>query len=168
MNKTLYCDLELCMGCGACVVACMDEHDVDVENNEVANRRILKIEQEDEVNTYINFASVSCMHCENSACLIGCPTGAIYRDEETRAILVNQELCIGCHSCAVACPFGVPRYDKNNKLTKCDLCSERQKAGLLPACMRTCPIKALSLLDEEEYKAAKKGKYLSRAVDYIK
>ena len=51
--------------------------------------------------------------------------------------------CIGCHSCSIACPFGVPRFGADGTMQKCDLCSERLEDGLEPACVRVCPTKAL-------------------------
>lgn len=144
MNTEKYglsCDTSLCMGCGACAVACMDEHDIDLFDGEVGHRRIRPLE---DMEGFIKWVSVSCNHCEDSPCLVGCPTGAIYRDEGTGAVAINRDICIGCHSCALACPYGVPRYDKEDKLIKCDLCWERQAAGREPACARVCPVGALS------------------------
>jgi NAD-dependent dihydropyrimidine dehydrogenase PreA subunit len=56
-------------------------------------------------------------------------TGAITKKDRTGAVVVNKELCIGCHSCALACPFGVPRYDLDEKMRKCHLCIEEWKSG---------------------------------------
>lgn len=165
MEKTLYCNVELCMGCGACAVACMDENDVNLAAGEMPNRRIHRSEQVKAGADYIRFVSVSCNHCEDSPCLVGCPTGAIYRDPETNAVTVARDLCIGCHSCALACPFGVPRYDGENKLTKCDLCSDRLKAGLTPACVRVCPVRALVLLDPNEVTGGKEKDYIGRLME---
>jgi Fe-S-cluster-containing dehydrogenase component len=58
-------------------------------------------------------------------------------------VKVNSELCIGCHSCSIACPFGVPRFGQDGTMQKCDLCSVRLENGLEPACVRACPTKAL-------------------------
>ena len=84
------------------------------------------------------------MHCEDAPCLMACPTGAIAREAGTRVVKVNAELCIGCHSCSIACPFGVPRFGKDGTMQKCDLCSVRLENGLEPACVRVCPTKALA------------------------
>ncbi len=165
MEKALYCDLDLCIGCGACVVACMDENDVDLACGELPNRRIHSIEEAKNASTAdIHHVSVSCMHCEDSPCLIGCPTGAIYRHPVTDAVCVTRDLCIGCHSCALACPFGVPRYDSENKLTKCDLCSDRVVAGLSPACARVCPVSALSLKTANDVSNSKEGNYIGHLI----
>ena len=45
----------------------------------------------------------------------------------------------------------MPTFGDDGKMRKCDACIERQKAGLLPACVKVCPTGALTLLTEEEY-----------------
>ncbi|ONI38662.1 hypothetical protein AN639_07205 [Candidatus Epulonipiscium fishelsonii] len=162
MKKAIYCDIDACTGCGACIVACMDENDIDLSIGETANRRVHGVEKMTEETMIPKFASVSCMHCEDSPCLIGCPTGAIYRHKVTSAVMVNRDLCIGCHSCALACPFGVPRYDNKNKLVKCDQCSDRVVANQLPACVRVCPIRALKYLDINEALENKSASYIGK------
>jgi anaerobic dimethyl sulfoxide reductase subunit B (iron-sulfur subunit) len=83
------------------------------------------------------------MHCEDAPCLLACPTGAIHREAGTQVVGIDADLCIGCHSCSIACPFGVPRFGADGKMQKCDLCSERLTYGLEPACVRVCPTRAL-------------------------
>ena len=162
MEKILCLNIDLCCGCGACTVACLDQNDIDVEQKQPAWRRIHKVEEGCYPDVRIAYLSAGCMHCQDSPCLMGCPTGAINKSETTGAILVDQSLCIGCHSCAVACPVGVPRYDADDKMVKCRLCAERVEAGLEPACVRVCPIGALEFRaandigQEKEVAAAKR------------
>ncbi|WP_422393250.1 4Fe-4S dicluster domain-containing protein [Neomoorella humiferrea] len=102
-------------------------------------------------------------------CLSACPSGAIYREERVGAILVEPSICIGCHSCSLACPFGIPRFGEDGKMQKCRLCVERIEAGLEPACVRTCPTNALKfgsinqLAGQVEISAVTK---LARAIGY--
>jgi anaerobic dimethyl sulfoxide reductase subunit B (iron-sulfur subunit) len=72
-----------------------------------------------------------------------CPTGAIYKRDKDGIVDVNQDICVGCHSCALACPFGAPRYLESGKMSKCHLCVARVERGMEPACVRVCPTKAL-------------------------
>jgi Fe-S-cluster-containing dehydrogenase component len=105
------------------------------------------------------------MHCEESACVVGCPTGAASKDEKTGAVRINKELCIGCHSCALACPFGVPRYDLDEKMQKCQLCAERVEAGLEPACVRVCPVGALKFESVNKVQEAKESRFVVNIVN---
>jgi Fe-S-cluster-containing dehydrogenase component len=60
-------------------------------------------------------------------------------------VFSELELCIGCQTCAVACPFGHPKLNPDNgKIAKCDGCRKRVDAGLWPACALVCPTGALS------------------------
>jgi Fe-S-cluster-containing hydrogenase component 2 len=93
--------------------------------------------------------------------MIGCPTGAIHRSLEGGTVVINDDTCIGCSTCAKACPYdnirmveihdknGRPLIDPNSnqpivKATKCDLCID-QWGG--PACVRACPHDALERVD---------------------
>lgn len=143
MTMSFLVDVKRCSGCQACVVACMDQNDF---NNKKASdfwRQVFKIENSSSPEAKITYISLACMHCQETPCLLGCPTGAIFKDEETGIIGVRQEFCIGCHSCSLACPFGVPRFDDNGRMEKCEMCKERIVNGLEPACVQTCPTKAL-------------------------
>ena len=84
---------------------------------------------------------------------MGCPCGCLGKDPDTGFTLYDTTNCIGCHSCAMACPYGVPTFGPDGKMRKCDACMERQKAGLVPACVKVCPTGALMLLTEKELKA---------------
>ena len=103
----------------------------------------------------------ACMHCLDPVCMIGCPTGAIGRDEETGTVGINDKTCIGCATCSNSCPYNnirmVDIFDTKGKqlvdetterpimkATKCDLCVE-QLGG--PACQRACPHDALVRID---------------------
>lgn len=93
--------------------------------------------------------------------MIGCPTGAIGRDEDSGNVLINDMTCIGCSTCANSCPYHNIRMveirseegpfilDKDTgtpivKATKCDLCVENWGG---PACQRACPHDALIRMD---------------------
>ncbi|MBN1614624.1 MAG: 4Fe-4S dicluster domain-containing protein, partial [Deltaproteobacteria bacterium] len=91
------------------------------------------------------FRKDGCMHCTDAACVKVCPSGALYHTQ-FGTVGLNREKCIGCKECVSACPFDIPRYDSDaDKITKCDLCESRLKAGVLPACVLSCPTGALRI-----------------------
>jgi anaerobic dimethyl sulfoxide reductase subunit B (iron-sulfur subunit) len=149
----LYIDLTRCTGCFACAVACMDENDLEVDQGSRGWRRVLRVEKGTYPEARIMFASLACMHCGDAPCILGCPTGALRREEGSPAVTVESPLCVGCHSCLLACPFGAPHFGRDGKMEKCDLCAERLAHGLEPACVRVCPAKALQVASFEELSA---------------
>ena len=162
MPKKIVLNVNACVGCGACTVACMDQNDMlfDPFDGTVPHRRVFQVEEGSYPNAKIHYASISCMHCETPACVSGCPTAALKKDRETGAVVYDQNLCIGCHSCALACPFGIPRYDAENHITKCNQCAGRVKAGLLPACVRVCQTNALEFVEVNEFEEEKETRFL--------
>lgn len=119
-----------CTGCRTCKVACAA---IKGEKGVLGRSRI-HIEDIDE-NTHVQ---LNCLQCVHAACMQVCPTGALGRDESTRAVVLDETLCVGCALCEAACPFGHIFFDKNANLPlKCDLC------GGDPTCAKFCPHQAI-------------------------
>lgn len=165
MTDSLVLDIKRCSGCQACVVACMDQNNLLITKKEDAWRHIIQVESGSQSEVKITYISLTCMHCEDSPCILGCPTGALYKDT-MGATLIRKELCIGCHSCSLACPFGIPRFDQEGKMFKCNLCKERVENGLEPACVHTCPTKALTLGDINEEAQRKTDRFVNRCFNF--
>lgn len=143
-TATMLIDLERCTRCDDCVRACASTHG--------NNPRFLRHGP----SSGRLMVAQACMHCADPVCMIGCPTGAIHRDEAGGNVVINQTTCIGCTSCANNCPYEAIRMVEARddaghfvvdqemkpilKATKCDLCIE-QYGG--PACERACPHDAL-------------------------
>lgn len=92
--------------------------------------------------------SLSCRYCDDAPCVKDCPVGCLYKDEETGLTLLEEERCVGCRRCARACPYDAPTFVTVNgrvRMKKCDGCVERIRNGLEPACVRACPVGALTL-----------------------
>ncbi len=133
-------DLEKCLGCEACVAACVEENKVPYEAG--MRTRVHRIVTGEFPNVSTMYMHRICMHCEKPSCVHVCPTGASYVDE-TGVVLIDYDLCIGCKYCMVACPY-LARYihPERHAPDKCTFCIHRVKAGKLPACVETCPANA--------------------------
>jgi dimethyl sulfoxide reductase iron-sulfur subunit len=172
-------DLKRCIGCNACVVACKMEN--QLPEDVFFTRTFVH-----EVGTFPNVKRVYiptlCNHCEDAPCEKVCPSGATYTRDDG-IVMVNQEVCIGCNACAVACPYDnrtqlseemlkagyygeadLPAFEKPRTkrwsvgaVAKCDFCSRRVDDGKDPACVTSCPTDARIFgdLDSPESAVAK-------------
>jgi anaerobic dimethyl sulfoxide reductase subunit B len=142
MNRqlTFMVDTNRCSGCQACVVACCDQNDLPSGRN---YRTVVKVETPGPV-IGLRFVSLACAHCGAAPCVAVCPSGALSKREKDGVVVVNPDLCIGCHQCLQVCPFGAPRFPDGRIMFKCDLCRKRLDEGLIPACVRACPTLALT------------------------
>jgi len=104
------------------------------------------------------FTRRACMHCTDAGCVRVCPNGSLYHDENG-FVAYNKDTCTGCGYCIDACPFSVPRSERNiltgiAKMDKCTLCTtpgiDRIAEGYEPACVKTCPTGALTYGDRNE------------------
>ena len=144
-TRALVIDLDRCTRCDDCVRACASTHD----NNP-------RFRRTGPTHDRLMFAQ-ACLHCQDPVCMIGCPTGAIGRDAMSGVVTINDSTCIGCGTCAAACPYDnitmVEVHDRGGrrlvdgataqpilKATKCDFCHGRPAA---PACASACPHDAL-------------------------
>jgi formate dehydrogenase iron-sulfur subunit len=102
------------------------------------------------------FSSDVCKHCEVAGCLEACPTGALVRTE-FGGVYLQPDICNGCGHCVISCPFGVVRKN-DGRAFKCTFCTDRQKAGLQPACAKACPTESIKfgLLDDLRSEATRR------------
>jgi len=157
-NLGFYFNQEACVGCRACQVACKDVNNLPVG---ILYRQVRGFE----TGAYPSVARYSysgtCNHCLAPACTEICPTGAMYKDEETGVVLHKDEECIGCKACVEACPYDVPKYLDDAGITgKCYACADLRKNGEQPACVASCPMRALEFGDIDELTAAHAGEDL--------
>jgi len=148
-TQAMLINLDRCVRCDDCVNACADAH--------AGNPRFIR-----QGKTFGNWMVASaCMHCMDPVCLIGCPTGAITRVVTEGTVIINDDTCIGCETCADSCPYsniqmvaindnkGNPVLDLEShkpilKATKCDLCIDHYGG---PSCVRACSQDALHRVD---------------------
>jgi carbon-monoxide dehydrogenase iron sulfur subunit len=165
MAKIIEVEIDKCMACKACEFACAVEHSMSkdmqqiVQDGEKPGYRI-------NVEAYGRKAvPINCKHCEEPACVMACPTGAVHRDSEGEPVVVDQERCIGCRMCVMACPFGVISIHPDGKgVLKCDMCIERLEHGEGPACVNACPTGALKFVEESESNRTKRMKVAEQLV----
>lgn len=150
-------EISRCSGCMACMVACFDQNDMHGDGSSF--RHVSRIETGAYPLVTIRYFSLACTHCGEAPCISVCPTQALSKRPDNGIVVVDRDHCIGCHTCATACPFGAPQFPEESFMRKCDFCVARVMEGLEPACVRTCPTKALGFgpiekLTEEKAKAA--------------
>ncbi len=106
-------DLDRCVGCRGCMVACK------VENNTPESTfwmYVFRLEEDSFPDTKLTFLPRPCQHCDNAPCVKVCPVGARFKREDG-LVATDWERCIGCRYCEVACPYGVNyfNYEKPGK-----------------------------------------------------
>ncbi len=144
-----------CIGCKRCMSACKRWNELKVERDELitdretdltANNWVvvnLGIDSRNRMSgTYMHWA---CQHCIQPACVGVCPVKAITK-LPTGPVVINEKRCIGCRYCFQACPYKVPRFDFEKRVTrKCHMCYDRTPLlnYMKPACVAACPVGAL-------------------------
>ena len=161
MKKMLVVEIERCVGCKSCEVACAVEHSVSKELSQ-AIWETPRPRARVSVNQGSKYAvPLQCRHCEDAPCMAVCPTSALHRANADSPVVLDSSLCIGCTWCVQACPFGVITLDEASGVAvKCDQCFERVSRGALPACVSACPTQALGFESAEAVAAGKRSAYL--------
>jgi len=141
-RNTLMIEAAACIGCHACMAACKLENDLPAGPRPICAIQTGPLETGN--GLMAQHCPAPCFHCDRPACVLACPTGAMQKREDG-LVFSDPQLCIGCQTCAVACPFGHPQLNPaTGKIAKCDGCRQRVDAGLWPACALTCPTGALN------------------------
>ena len=134
-------DLNKCVGCLACSVACKVVNSVPIGS---FWNKVLRIgpnprfEGANGTDTEMYFLPIQCQHCENPACVAVCPTSASHKLEDG-TVQIDKSKCIGCQFCVMACPYGVRYLNEDERVVeKCTLCEQKTSQGLLPQCVAQC------------------------------
>lgn len=154
----LVIDLDTCVGCHACAVACKewntgghmaplpDRDPYGAEPSGVWFNRVHSFEASGACGGRTVHFPRSCLHCAEPDCVTVCPTGASYKRAEDGIVLIDEDKCIGCKLCSWACPYGAREFDDDaGVMKKCTLCIDRiyndhlAPAERVPACVAVCP-----------------------------
>jgi Fe-S-cluster-containing dehydrogenase component len=142
-------DLNRCVSCLACVVACKQANDVPIGNFWLKVLRIgpnLKEGATAYPDVEMYYLPMSCQHCKNPLCVDVCPTGASAKKEDG-TVQIDKEKCIGCQFCVMACPYGVRYLNETERVVeKCTLCEQITESGhglenrgdRIPRCVYAC------------------------------
>ncbi|MER3417260.1 MAG: (Fe-S)-binding protein [Gemmataceae bacterium] len=131
MMKSLHIVPDRCTGCMQCELACSWVQTGLFQ----PSRSLIRVHIFDEEASY---APYTCLQCREAWCMTACPVNAIAVDPISGAKVVLEDVCVGCHLCTIACPFGtVFTLPTTGKASKCNLC------GGQPACAVACPTQAI-------------------------
>jgi formate dehydrogenase iron-sulfur subunit len=169
-------DTTICIGCKACQVACMEWNDLRDEigvnigvydnppNLTEKSWTVMKFAEYENPQGNLEWLirKDGCMHCEDPGCLKACPAPGAIVQYANGIVDFHEENCIGCGYCITGCPFDIPRLsEKDNKVYKCTLCSDRVAVGQEPACVKTCPTGAIMFGTKDDMQ----GRAQERIVD---
>jgi len=140
-------DLNLCMGCKGCEIACKVENEVPLSSWRLRVKYV-------DVGTFPDatrtFTPLRCNHCEEAPCERICPVSALHY-LDNGIVNIDKERCIGCAGCVMACPYGAIYIDpETNTADKCTYCAHRVSTGLMPSCVVACPVEANIFGDLED------------------
>lgn len=151
-EKVLVIDPEKCTGCRKCEMVCSVFH-TGTSNPGRSRIRVIKWEH---IGLYL---PVTCQNCDKPFCTEVCPAKACHRDLKTNKVIIDRTKCIGCKTCILACPFGVPLFDKSEHVTvKCDFCDGD------PQCVACCEAGAVKYLDTDEVGMSKRGEVSQKLI----
>ena len=153
--KRIVWDMAKCTGCRVCEAVCSLVKEGEFNPVKARGKVVRTVER-----SILHKVRVTCLQCEEPNCMAVCPSGAINVNDRGVKI-VNEEKCIGCRMCEMACPVGAIAVNSEKGVSlKCDLCDGLEE----PQCVKYCYTEALKYLPDERVgitlARAKSEKYL--------
>ena len=146
----LVIDLERCIGCNTCFIACKVENSLELGSGirvETVGGPYRDTPSGKHPHLSMHYLPIPCMHCGEPPCVDACSPGALYKREDG-LVLVDEDKCDGCRACIPACPYDALIYSAHGEVVqKCTLCAHRVDEGLEPFCVVCCETEAMSFGD---------------------
>ena len=159
-DKMLLVDIDKCIRCYACEIACKEENNLPVGPRacQVITIGPRKLDGE----LHMDFVPAMCVHCDDPLCASVCPKHAITKREDG-VVVIDEEECNGCELCIHACPYGAVSINPEKKVAvKCSFCLSRVDSGIEPSCVQHCIGGALEYVTPEEITVITKGAHNTR------
>lgn len=149
---------EKCTGCRTCELFCSLKNFGEV-NPARARIHVVRSQKDNIITT----VPVVCQQCDDPLCMEMCPAGALSRNLETYAVVVDTNKCLGCRTCVEACPFGAPSVDpRTGTSDKCDLCDGD------PTCVTYCSQEAIKFVTAEEESMTRKRDMAEKYLEHLR
>lgn len=135
--KRVYVNEEWCLGCHLCEYNCAFANS---GKDDMAKLKGIKINPRIQVEEHEDVCfAVNCRHCEEPLCVKSCISGAL--SVHDGVIEIDQNKCVGCYTCIMACPYGAVVPSDEGVIQKCELCIKNSCGE--PACVKGCPNHAI-------------------------
>jgi Fe-S-cluster-containing dehydrogenase component len=169
-QNAILTDLNRCVGCLACSVACKAANNVPIGSfwNKVLRVGPNKKENAEKwTDVEMYFIPIGCQHCESPECVKVCPTEASQKRADG-TVQIDKSKCIGCQFCVMACPYNVRYLNEEERVVeKCTLCEQKTAQGELPQCVAQCAGRARYFGDIEQGHAQMRGPLSTVAEDIL-
>lgn len=152
--KRVYVNEQWCLGCHLCEYFCAFANSGQNDMAKALKDAVIHPRIQVEEHDGISFA-VNCRHCVEPLCVKSCIAGAL--STRDGLVVIDQEKCVGCFSCIMACPFGALMPSETGVMQKCELCASNNDGK--PACVQGCPNRAIVFEERDEH-----GKNLRSAI----
>ena len=135
--KRGYVNEKWCLGCHLCEYNCAFANS---GKDDMAKLKGIKINPRIQVEEHEDVCfAVNCRHCEEPLCVKSCISGAL--SVHDGVIEIDQNKCVGCYTCIMACPYGAVVPSDEGVIQKCELCIKNSCGE--PACVKGCPNHAI-------------------------
>jgi len=161
-DKFLLIDLDACVRCYSCEIACRQENQLVSESKSRWCRVFSIGPRKVDGELHMDFVPVLCLQCEDPTCAYFCPMEAISKREDG-IVVIDEGVCTGCRQCQYGCPYGVMQFNEiTQKAGKCNLCLSRTEDGIEPSCVQHCIGGALRFVSPRQLEEIADGKYLAK------